>query len=152
MYDKIIDMVTTNSHIPYVRKIIHNYLLACDWNNGVTEWHTLKMGNKYFFEKIVKNIGCYPSVLDAIVKLLNGVGSIFIDDGLFWINDIISRSPNNELETNKNYLEKFISKFICSNKKKIKENYQIRDKVLNILNFLIEKSSTEAYLLRENLI
>ena len=155
-YQKIVDLCNNNANY-YLSEIIHYYLLAWPyWKDTAKEWHSLKEREKLFYRKVVKDIGHCPSVLDSIAKLLNEIGSGFLNDGIFWISEIIEKNKKNsreKLETNTiYYIEILIRKYIYINRTKIKHDIMIKNKILVILNFLIERSSVNAYLLREDLL
>lgn len=135
-------------------EVIHNYLLAWPyWKETAKSWHSLKEREKIFYKKVVKDIGHLPSVLDSIAKLLNEVGSEFLNEGIFWISDMIEKNSDNKLETNTvYYIEKLIRKYVFINRNKVRQDNKIKNRVLIILNFLIERSSVNAYLLREDVL
>lgn len=140
----------------YIDKIVKSYLFANNpWKETVTEWHTLKEENKRFFKKISEKIGHCPSVLYSISKLLNDVGSTFLDEGITWISIILHNKNllNAKLEVNTiYYLENIVRKYIYHSREKIRKTKKIKDDVLSILNFLIEKGSVIGYILRESIL
>lgn len=151
-YSKIIE----NASIPNYNqsKVIHNYLLAWNnWKNTAVNWHSLKEKEKIFYKKIVKDLGNHPSVLDSIAKFLNEIGTEFLNEGVFWISDMIIRNMNSKLETNTVfYIEKLTRKYIYLNRNKVKTEIKIKNKILIVLNFLIERGSVNAYLVREDIL
>ncbi|KAF5425055.1 hypothetical protein C5S42_11670 [Candidatus Methanomarinus sp.] len=156
-YDSIVVMCKNRASNFYLSEIVHNYLLAGPyWGETAKEWHSLKDREKEFYKKISKDIGHCPSVLYSISKLLNGIGSGFLSDGIFWISEMIEKNSSlstEELETNTiYYIEVIIREYIYLNRTKIKTDLKIKNKILIILNFLIEKGSVNSYLLREDLL
>lgn len=78
-----------------VQSIIHNYLLAWQfWKENAIEWHSLKDREKLFFQRVAQDLGHHPSVLYSIAKLLNDIGSRFLNDGIVWISEIVTTNPN----------------------------------------------------------
>lgn len=152
-YEKIIEM-TGNSSGYHSREIIHNYLLAWPyWKDTAKEWHSFKEKDKQFFKNIVNDIGQNPSVLDSIAKLLNEIGSPFLNDGIFWISEMVEKSKWEKLETNTvYYIEILVRKYIYLNRSKVKQTIRIKNQIIIILNFLISHNSVNAYLLREDII
>jgi hypothetical protein len=153
--DKVIELCKDGDGYGYIDTIVKSYLFALIlWEKA--EWHTLKNENKRFLKKISKEIGHCPSTLYAISKLLNGIGSSYLNDGLFWISDILKNNKNllnTKLETDTvYYLEKLIKKYIYKNREKIRKMKKLKYEVLIILNFLIEKGSVVGYMLRENVL
>ena len=151
-YEKIQSVLSFKSY--HSSKVVHNYLLAWNWwNETANSWHSLKEREKVFYRKAVNDIGHHPSVLDSVAKLLNEIGSGFLNEGIFWISDMVEKNKENELEVNTTYyLEKIIRKYIYLNRTKIKQDVKIKNKILIVLNFLIEHSSVNAYLLREDIL
>ena len=103
-----------------------------------------------------KEIGNIPSVLYSIVRVLNSIGSNFEDDGIEWIYTIVSNNTSlylDDLESNTlYYLEKFLRKYVFINRQKIKEEIKLKNKVIPILDFMIERGSIHGYLLRESIL
>ena len=141
----------------YANEIVHNYLLAWPyWKKEAKEWHTLKDREKLFFKRVTEDIGHHPSVLYSISKVLNEIGSHFLEDGIFWISNILQNNHHlfsDELETNTiYYIENISNKYILKHRHKIKTSKQIKDQIIVILNFLLEKGSVRGYLLREDIL
>jgi len=156
-YEKIVEICKKQGSYLYTKEIVHNYLLAWPyWKEDVKEWHTLKEREKLFFKKVAEDIGHHPSVLYSISKILNDIGSNFIDDGIIWINNILQKNNQlitEELETNTiYYIENIIRRYILINRQKVKTSLQIKNKVIVILNFLVEIGSITGYLLREDVL
>ena len=156
-YEKIVDSCKHNRSNHYLKQILHNYFLAWPWwKKTAKNWHSLKEREKLFYRKAAKDMGHCPTVLYSISKFLNEIGSGFITEGIFWISNIISENKNltcDILETDTViYLETIIRKYVYLNRTKIKTEIIIKNNVLIILNFLIEKGSVNGYLLREDII
>lgn len=156
-YDEIVNMCNNRTSSYHLSEIVHNYLLAWPyWSDTARKWHSLKDREKLFYKKVSKDIGHCPSVLYSISKLLNEIGSDFLNEGIFWISEMIEKNSNlltEELETNTiYYIEILIRKYAYLNRPKIKTDLKIKNKIIIILNFLIEKGSVNAYLLREDLL
>ena len=154
-YDPIVTLCNNKASNLYLSEIIHNYLLAWPyWNESTKEWHSLKGREKLFYKKITKDIGHCPSVLDSIAKLLNEIGSSFLNDGIFWISEIIDKNNFSKEKLEKNtisHIERLIRKYIYLNHTKVKTNLKIKKATLTILNYLIDKGSVNGYLLREDI-
>ena len=156
-YDKIVEIYKKQRTHYYTEETLNNYLLAWPyWKETAKEWHTLKEREKSFYKKVVEDIGHHPSVLYSISKILCEIGSNYIDDGIFWIGDILQKNNqliSEELETDTiYYIENVIRRYILTNRQTIKKSLQIKNQVIVILNFLVEKGSVTGYLLRENIL
>jgi hypothetical protein len=156
-YENINNLCKSKRSYSYTTQIIHNYLLAWPyWKEDAKKWHTLTYREKPFLKRVAEDIGHHPSVLYSISKLLNDIGSGFIDDGISLLSNIFRKNSNlisEALETNTvYYLENIVRKFILTNHHRVKTTLSIKNDILTILNFLIEKGSITAYLLREDIL
>jgi len=159
-YEKIVELCKDGDY-GHTKEIIKSYLFAeTSWKEDATEWHVFKNGfkenYKRFFKKITDDIGCYPSVLYSISKLLNSIGSIYLNDGISWISNMLKNNENLwtvELERNTiYYLEKLVRKYSYENREELRKTTQLKQELLVILDFLIEKESVVGYMLRENIL
>lgn len=156
-YEKVVEVCRKKNSYHYAKGIIHNYLLAGPyWKEDVKEWHTLKEREKLFFKKVAEDIGHHPSVLYSLSKILNEIGSNFLEDGISWISGILQKNNNlfsDELEINTiYYIENIVRRYILTNRQKIKTTKKIKENVIVILNFLIERGSITGYLFREDVL
>ncbi|MDP3065574.1 MAG: hypothetical protein Q8N08_02455, partial [Methanobacteriaceae archaeon] len=155
-YEKIVELCKSGDNY-YTKKVIKGYLFAENiWKKEATQWHTFKETDKRFFKKITGDIGHCPSVLYSISKLLNGIGSIYLDDGILWISRMLNVNKNlwsDDLEDNTvYYLENIVKKYAYMNREKIRKTRQLKKEFLVILDFLIEKESVAGYMLREDIL
>ncbi|MCG3654664.1 AVAST type 4 anti-phage nuclease Avs4 [Aliarcobacter butzleri] len=154
--DKIFEISKKGDRYWHTDKILRSYLFAeVQWKDTAKDWHSFKNTNKKFFKEISENIGHCPSTLYAISKLLNNIGTPYLEDGITWLSIILKDKEyiNKKLEMDTiYYIEQCIKKYIYINREKIKTTNILKNKVLTILNFLIEKGSIVGYMLRENII
>lgn len=156
LYPKIKD-VSTDPRNYYLKEVLINYLLAWRWwREGIEDWHSLKKDSLSLFENASRDLGNIPSVLYSVARVLNTIGSNFKEDGIDWIYTITSNNRLlvlEELESNTlYYLEKFTRKYIYINKQKIKKEIRLKNKIIPILDFMIERGSVQGYLLRESIL
>lgn len=155
--EKVIEICKDGDRHWYVEKIVKSYLFAqVPWKETAKDWHTLKDNNKRFFKEVLQKIGHCPSALYAISKLLNDIGSPYINDGVTWVSSILDNNKdlmNKKLEVNTiYYIESIVRKYIYKNREKVRKTKTLKDDVLIILNFLIEKGSVVGYMLRESIL
>jgi len=155
--EKVIELCKDGDRYWYVEQIVKSYLFAQTlWKETATEWRTLKNENKRFVKNMLEKIGHCHSALYSISKLLNDIGSSYLNDGVSWISDILQNKKhllNAKLETNTvYYLENLVRKYIYENRQEIKKTTKLKQEVLIILDFLIEKGSVVGYMLRENIL
>lgn len=156
-YEKVVELCEKKNSYHYSKAIIHNYLLAWPyWKDDAKEWHSVREREKAFFNKVAHDMGHHPSVLYSLSKVLNDIGSNFFEDGIYWISGIVQRNKNllsEELEINTvYYIENLVRKYVLTRRQKIKKNPQLKNNVIIILNFLIERGSATGYLLREDIL
>lgn len=155
LYPKIKELCS-NPGGYHLKEVVWNYLLGLKWKEGVEEWHSLNKENLSLYINTSKEIGNIPSVLYSIVKVLNSIGSNFKDEGIDWIHTIVSNNISlhlGDLESNTlYYLERFLRKFVFINRQKIKEEIKLKNKIIPILDFMIERGSIHGYLLRESIL
>jgi len=156
LYPKIIE-ICKNPRSCHLKEVIINYLLAWRWwSDGIESWHSLKNNSLSLYTNASKDIGHIPSVLYSITRVLNSIGKEFKTEGIDWIYTIVSNNrllELGDLESHTlSYLENFMRKFIFINKQKLKEEVRLKNKVIPILDFMIERGSIHGYLLRENIL
>jgi hypothetical protein len=156
-YKKVVELCKDGDKQWYKEKIIKSYLFAqIPWKKTTKDWHTLKDNNKRFFGEIAKSIGHCPSALYSISKLLNDIGSKFLNNGISWISEMLDNNKNlwtDKLEINTiYYIENVVKKYIYKNREKIRKMKKLKQEVLVILDFLVEKGSVVGYMLRENIL
>ena len=151
-YEKLKEISLSGGY--HLSEVVHDYLLAWNyWKETAKSWHSLKEREKTFYKKVVKELGHLPCVLDSIAKLLNGIASEFLNEGIIWISDMVEKNIGNKLETNTvYYIEKLVRKYIYLNRNKVRQDIKTKKRILIILNFLIERGSVNAYLLREDIL
>ncbi|TDJ09138.1 MAG: ATP-binding protein [Deltaproteobacteria bacterium] len=156
-YTKIVEICKKERSHRYTKEIVYNYLLAWPYRKeDAKEWHTLKDREKLFFKKVSEDIGHHPAVLYSLSKLLNDIGSNFMEDGVFWISSILQKNQTlftKELEIDTIfYIENIVRRYILNNRQKVKTSKQIKNQILVILNFLLERGSVTGYILREDIL
>ncbi|MDH5423980.1 MAG: ATP-binding protein [Gammaproteobacteria bacterium] len=155
--EKIEDICKGGDGYWHTDSIVESYLFArVQWKDTAKDWHTFKSNDAKFFNDISKSIGHCPSALYSIAKLLDNVGNAYIDDGVVWLSQILENNNNyvdkKLVENTVFYLEKFARIYTFKNKETIKKKKEIKDKMIVILNYLIEKGSAVGYMLRENIV
>jgi len=155
--EKVVGLCEKGDGYGYVERIVTSYLFAETlWKETATEWHTFKDENRVFFRRMSERIGHCPSALYAISKLLNDIGSSYLIEGVSWIS-ILLRNDGNlwdaKLKTDTiYYLENLCRKYIYENREEIRKKRRLKEDILVILNFLVEKGSVVGYMLRESIL
>ena len=152
----VIKGLTQESKSHHLNEIITNYLLAWPWWGDSKEWRSLRQKDTAFFQKVSAEMGQHPTVLYSIAKLLNQIGAPFLEQGIFWIADMLSENPTLQRKQLRPdtiyYLERAARRFVYLNRTKLKTNYMLRSRLVILLDFLVEKGSVNGYLLREDVL
>lgn len=137
-------------------EIVTTFSLAFPlWNEKITSWHTLRAENWSFFVKLAARLGYHPCVLYSIARVLNTIGFEFLDQGIDALATIIEGNPDlvrMPLQINTEYyLDEYMQRFIRAHRSDMKRNAEMRRKVIDVLNFLVNKGSTCGFMLREDI-
>lgn len=159
--NNIIDICKDGEKYHNVDKIVKVYLLAWGrygslWKDTAKEWHSLKNKDIKFLKQLTKKIGHCPSVVYSISKLLTGIGSAYLNEGISWLADLLKNNSNLSNEKHEPdtvfHLENLTKKYIFLQSMKIKKDKKTKDDILIILNFLVERGSAVGYMLREKVL
>lgn len=126
------------------------FLLHCKyWKAEATDWKPLEQG-KAFLEKSIPKLHKYNS--NNLLELLSGIGfSTLMPQGITWLVKEIQEAKGKS-KINFQRGEKLIKLAYQSNTKELKDNKQYLNDFMWLLDILIELGSSNAYLIRENLI
>lgn len=156
-FDKVASLCKDGDKYWYVDKIIRSYLFAqTPWKESANGWHTFKDCNSQFFSEVSKSIGHCPSTVYSLAKSLNNIASCYLNQGVTWISRVLL--VNKELWERKleddtvYYLECLVRRYINTEREKIRRTKQLKEELLVILEFLVEKGSVVGYMSRENIL
>lgn len=152
---KVIEMSLSDMWRACSADIVESFLFARNpWREKAREWRTFTPQDRLFFAELGSGLGGDPSYIYSIAKLISGIGSIYLEDGVLWLasaldkNDVaLSRGLRDETIY---CLEKSIRMYMFSYRERIKKNTSIRLAVLVILDYLVLNGSAVGYLLRED--
>lgn len=135
------------------RCLVKVYLLSYPFFHECTEWQSLRDNDTWIYSKIAHDCSNNIQVLHSIAKTLNNIAKKYVHDGINWIYSIVKENPDldlNDLEQDTIiYLERILGPYSRSNRMQIKSNKSLKEQVLTILTFMVERNSTQAYMLRE---
>ena len=156
-YPEIIKLYPQTSYNRDYDNLIINYLLAWgSWKQNTKEWRSLKENNLWLYSSISKDLGYHPSVLYSIARVLNSVASNFQDQGIDWISSITSNNYDlklGDVESDTLFnLENYLRQYLFLNRQRIKQDVRLKTKIINILDFMVERGSVHGYLLRESVL
>jgi len=153
--DKVIETSLNGSHRHYSNQIVESYMFARNyWKEDAKEWHIFSKERTSFFNELTSRLSGDSSYLYSLSKLICGLGSIYLEDGILWLSFAIK---NNEISFSRDrrsdtiyYLEKVVKKYILLNREKVRRTAKIRSAIISILDLLINNESIIGYLLRED--
>lgn len=152
----IVDSMSCKGRSHDKELIIESFLFGRNhWKDDSKEWHTFSPKSKAFFDDLSNKIGGEPSFIYSISKLLCGIGSEFIDDGIYWISNAIE-TFDIDISKDKSgntvfYMENYMKRYLLKNHDKVRRTPSLRAKSMVILDFLVEQYSITGYLLREDI-
>lgn len=123
-------------------------LLEIDWNDTTKKWYVLE-GKNLFYKDFIKKFGF--NKINETTKFLTIIGFYdFMPDSISWISTMLTSERAYEIDNEVG--DKFIQKAFYNFGAEIKNNKQLLNDFIFILDFMIKKGSTKAYMLKEELI
>ncbi|PCJ24636.1 MAG: ATPase [SAR86 cluster bacterium] len=155
--NKVIELCNDGDSKWHTNKILQAFLFAKNpWKEDANKWSTFRPENSEFFALFSKKLPHCSSVLYSIAKLSNGIGSIYLEESIGWMSQILMNSStqfDSDMEERTIFLlESCIKKYTYMNREDIKKNQRLKKKVLTILDFLMSKGSVVGYMLREDIL
>lgn len=142
----------------YVNNIILEYLLASKyaWETEIKQWELVINDNIDFWGKCCKTLGYHKATLLGIGYFINHMDfEVIKKEAITWIYEIISNHAHLwrvELLTDTiYYLENYMKIYCDYYMKEIKTDFNMRNKVIKILDFMVEKESAIGFMLRDEL-
>lgn len=152
----IVDSISSQGWRHDKERTIESFLFArIPWKDNAMAWHTFSAENKVFFNDLSGKIGGESSFIYSISKLLCGIGSEFLDDGIYWISNAI-KTFDIDLSQDKSgntlfYLERYMRRYLFKNHDRVRQTPKLKVQALVVLDFLVEQYSITGYLLREDI-
>ncbi|WP_368678931.1 AVAST type 4 anti-phage nuclease Avs4 [Dickeya zeae] len=152
----IVDSISNQYWKHDKERIIETFLFArITWKDEAKTWHTFSPENRAFFSELSGKIGGESSFIYSICKLLCGIGSEFLDDGIYWISHAI-KTFDIDLSQDKSgntlfYLERYMRRYLFKNHDKVRRTQNLKAQSMVVLDFLVEQYSITGYLLREDI-
>ncbi|NMG60408.1 hypothetical protein E1H12_18290 [Geitlerinema sp. P-1104] len=151
----IVDSISNQGWRHDKERIVESFLFArITWKDEAKTWHTFSPENRAFFRDLSGKIGGESSFIYSICKLLCGIGSDFLDDGIYWISHAIN-TFDIDLSQDKSgntlfFLERYMRRYLFKNHDKVRRTPNLRAQSMVVLDFLVEQYSITGYLLRED--
>lgn len=153
LYPKILEF-KDERHLHHRDEIFCNYFFCSRiWNENIHDWHSLTPSIIRIFDKAAKDMGGIPSIIFCMAKFFSGLGSKYIDKGLNCVYEVTHNAPQMKSENFSDaaifYLERFMNQYRIQKSRQIREDRNIKRKVISILNFMISYGSAKAFRLRD---
>jgi hypothetical protein len=151
----IVDSISSQGWRHSKERIIESFLFArITRKDEAMTWHTFSPEDKKFFSDLSGKIGGESSFIYSTSKLLCGIGSEFLDDGIYWISHAIN-TFDIDLSHDKSgntlfFLERYMRRYLSKNHDKVRRTPNLRAQSMVVLDFLVEQYSITGYLLRED--
>ena len=134
-------------------RLVKVYLLSYPFTLECPEWKSLRDSDTWIYQRMASDCSNNAHVILSIAKALNYIAKKYVCDGIGWIYSIVKKNPNIDLRELEQdtvyYLERILGPYARSNRMQIKSNASLKEMVLTILTFMVERNSTQAYMLRE---
>ncbi|MCQ2201637.1 MAG: ATP-binding protein [Bacteroidales bacterium] len=152
---KLLYKTVTERGVWYNGRVLGIYMLTDHMALDEGKWRSFNKGNTWLFDKLSIDCGREPIVMFSIAKSLNGLANDYIEQGIEWFYRIVHKYSAIELRDYQSntiyYMEKLFSKYIRQNRMTIRSNNMKKQKIIDILSFMVERESVQAYMLREYL-
>ncbi len=153
LYPKILEFKDEH-HLHHRDEIFCNFFFCSRiWNENIHDWHSLTPSIIRIFDKSAKDMSGIPSIIFCMGKFFSGLGSKYIDNGLNCVYEATYKVPKMKSEIFSDaaifYLERFMNQYRIQKSRQIREDRNIKRKVISILNFMISHGSAKAFRLRD---
>ena len=113
----------------------------------VTDWQPIR-DNKALFIEIVQKMG--EHVPNSVVRLLAGIGSdILLPDGLILLHEILQKRGLEQIKIHD--MERLLNRVWVFHAPGIRKNRDLLQRLMAILDLMVEKGSSLAFFMRESL-
>ncbi|HEX7754960.1 MAG TPA: hypothetical protein VF421_06445 [Niabella sp.] len=124
------------------------FLMDLDWTESSEGWWVLN-GKNLYYKTFIVDWGF--NQINTSIKFLTGIAfNKFMPDSVSWITSLLQ--SQNASQVDMKMLEKFTEKAFYKYGNKVKSDKPLLDDFLLILDFLISRGSSKAYMLKEELI
>jgi hypothetical protein len=153
LWEVLFDLIPDGGNHPLVQKLLFDirYLLW-DVNGKPNEkdWNLLS-GKREFYKKIFHEKGKkHPS---SLINVLSTIGEKeLLPEGISWLSEILKSNENAILSLSTNSANRMIKRIFYNHISKIKSNRTLIEDYIWILNKMVDLGSSDAYMLRENVI
>lgn len=153
LWEVLFELLPSNETHPLIKKLLFDirYLLWDYHGNPIeNNWNVL-IGKKDFYKKIFLEKGKNNSA--SAINVFSTVGEKeFLPDGISWLVEVFKLNTNASLALATNSAERMTKRLFYNHVSKIKNDKTLIDDYVWILNRMVDLGSSEAYLIRENVI
>lgn len=138
-------------------KILNLLMLnGIPWSEDATKWHSLNDDNLTYFSDIIESLYMNDEVLKGIIRLINGIGSSYFQQGISWISRILELSDGLK-DTQVSHdtiinVELAVRKYVNRYRSIIRTVRRSKEELLVILNWLVAFESVVGYFVRDEIL
>lgn len=138
-------------------EVLQAYLLADRLSAPETqEWHSFDNNSLWLYDNASKDCGNLATTMYSVARNLNYFACRFECKGIEWLYTMVSNHPSINLQRKESdtifYMERFIGGIIRKNRSVVRKDKSKRLKLITILTFMIERNSTQAFILRDMIV
>ena len=131
-------------------------MLDIRWVDSVKNWHSLDDSNLSYFDEIVEALYVSDEVLRGILKLINGIGSLYMQEGIAWIARQVNLTNGfSDIEIDSDlqfYIEITMRKYLSQHRQNIRIIKRRKAEFITVLNWLVEMESVIGYMIRDEIV
>jgi hypothetical protein len=136
----------------YECQMVHAIFLGSGWKKNVRDWGRLN-GNESRVHHLFKDMPLSDVSLEAYCRFLNTIGSKSLPNAFKIIAAKLRDTPSARLTENTQYLlESMLRRFIYSEPFRLKQERELRESVVLVMDSLVDAGSSAAYRMRDDFI
>ncbi|TGM61521.1 hypothetical protein [Leptospira vanthielii] len=153
LWGVLFDLIPDDGNHSLVQRLLFDirFLLWDDKGNpNVKDWSLLN-GKREFYKKIFLEKG--KKHVSSVINVLSTIGEReFLPEGISWLTEILKSNDNATLSLSTSSANRMIKRIFYNHIAKIKNDQTLIGDYIWILNKMVDLGSSDAYLLRENVI
>lgn len=151
LYKPVCNVILSN---PRETELLRTFLLSSDlFQIDNIDWPTIRKQDMAFFKKIADTLGENHEMLHAISKVFCSVANRYYAESVDIINCIIARQKKLSIDADTTmFIEDIIKRYIYNYGGIINNSKMVKSKIVAILDFLIERGSPKAFLLKDGIL
>lgn len=136
------------------KKLLKILLLGIQWKQNIRSWYRLK-NQEYRIENLIKQVPPTSASIMFYCRFLYHIGKEALPESFKTVADQLKSISTSQALSESNtiyYLESLLRRYVYGEPLLLKEDPQVRESVLYILDQLVESGSSAAYLMRDDFV